>query len=153
MQAPAARIEAELGGQVLTFQEEVEMRLIWSYGILLTLSGCVTAGQVGGPGTYTYTDVLKSHGHQRGEAAEQLATRICDHGNSDLIATPAFEACMRARGWKLTAYEPAPTVFDSSPDYSSPPPPPPESPPPPPPPLRQPFVSIGNPSCPGDVCW
>ena len=84
------------------------MQLVWSYGILLTLTGCVSSGQgIGGPGTYTYTDVLKPHGHERGEAAEQYATRICDQGNSDLIATPAFNACMRARGWKLTHYEPA----------------------------------------------
>ena len=110
------------------------MRRFWSYGILLTLTGCVSSAHgMGGPGTYTYTDVLRPHGHERGEAAEQYATRICDHGNSDLIATPAFNACMRARGWKLTHYEPAPD-YDSSPDYSSPPPPPPESPPPPPPP-------------------
>ena len=68
------------------------MRLVWSYGILLTLTGCVSSGQgIGGPGTYTYTDVLKPHGHERGEAAEQYATHICDQGNSDLIATPVFK--------------------------------------------------------------
>ncbi len=132
------------------------MRLMWSYGILLTLSGCVTAAQgMGGPGTYTYTDVLKPHGRARGEAAEQYATRVCDRGNSDLIATPSFNACMKARGWVLTHYEPAAPTYDASSDYSSPPPPPPDisPPPPPPPPPPQPFVSIGNPSCPGDVCY
>jgi hypothetical protein len=151
---PTGRSSAGISSSRHSFQEEVQMRLMWSYGILLTVTGCVSAGQgIGGPGTYTYTDLLRPHGRARGEAAEQLATRICDHGNSDMIATAPFNACMRARGWRLTHYEPAPSPavsFDSSPDYSSPPPPPPDISPPPPP---QPFVSIGNPACPGDVCY
>ncbi|MFI5013542.1 MAG: hypothetical protein ACHQAY_14460 [Hyphomicrobiales bacterium] len=131
------------------------MRRIWSYGFMLALTGCVSTGQgATGAGTYTYSDILKPHGHARGEAAEQAATTICDGGNPQLIGTSPFNACMRGRGWRLAHFEPAPSqpdTYDPSfgvgSDTSSPPPPP----PPPPPP--QPFVSIGNPSCPFDVCY
>jgi hypothetical protein len=109
------------------------MRRIWSYGFMLVVTGCVSTGRGGSDaGTYTYNDVLKPHGRQRGEAAEQLATRICDQGDTNRIGSVSFNRCMRARGWQFTHFEAAPV--DDSPDYSSPPPPPPDSPPPPPPP-------------------
>jgi hypothetical protein len=85
------------------------MGRIWSCGLLLALTGCVSAAQgTPGAGVYTYDDVLKPHGHGRGEAAEQAATRICDRGNSQNIGLPAFDACMRGRGWRLAHFEPAP---------------------------------------------
>jgi hypothetical protein len=114
------------------------MRRIWSFGVMLTLTGCVTTGGGSGAGTYTYRDVIKPHGRERGEAAEQAATRICDHGNPQEIGLPPFDACMRARGWRFTHFQPAPApAYDSS-DYSSPPPPPDPPPPPPPPPPEPP---------------
>jgi len=85
------------------------MRRIWIYGLALALTGWVSPGQAqNGAGTYTYTDVLKPHGHARGEAEEQAATLICDGGDSYYIGLPAFNACMRARGWRLTGFEAAP---------------------------------------------
>ena len=94
------------------------MRRIWSFGVMLTLTGCVTTGGGSGAGTYTYRDVIKPHGRERGEAAEQAATRICDHGNPQEIGLPPFDACMRARGWRFTHFQPAPApAYDSS-DYS-----------------------------------
>jgi hypothetical protein len=120
------------------FQEESQMRRIWSYGLMLALTGCVSSGGAApDSGTYTYVDLLRPHGHARGEAAEQAATRACDGGNPQFIGTATFNRCMRGRGWRFTHFEPAPAEPDASwastPDYSSPPPPPPEPPPPPPP--------------------
>ncbi len=111
------------------------MRRFWSYGLMLAVTGCVSSG-AGTPdaGTYTYVDILKPHGHARGEAAEQAATRICDAGVPQNIGTAAFNRCMRGRGWRFTHFAAAPAAPDSSPDYSSPPPPPDYSSPPPPPP-------------------
>jgi hypothetical protein len=84
------------------------MRWMLSCCILLALTGGVSAGQGGGYGTYTYDDILKSHGRSRGEAAEQAATLICDRGDADRIGTRAFNACMLSRGWRLARFEPAP---------------------------------------------
>jgi hypothetical protein len=111
------------------------MRRIWSYGFMLVVTGCVSTSRGGSDaGTYTYSDVLKPHGRQRGDAAEQVATNICDQGDTNRIGSVAFNTCMRSRGWRFTHFQPAPIVADSSAsDYSSPPPPPPDSPPPPPP--------------------
>src|ERR1700730_3941455 len=94
-------------------QEEVRMRRIWAYGLTLVLTGCVSTGQGTTGGTYTYRDILKPHGHARGEAAEQAATTICDGGNSQNIGTPTFDRCMRGRGWRLAHYEPAPFQPDT----------------------------------------
>lgn len=60
-----------------------------------------------GYGTYTYADVLKPHGRERGEAAEQSAASLCDAGNRDVIGSPNFNACMSARGWRLAHFEPS----------------------------------------------
>ena len=35
-------------------------------------------------GTFTYVDALRPKGRARGDAAEQVATRACDRGNSNL---------------------------------------------------------------------
>ncbi|MFI5012601.1 MAG: hypothetical protein ACHQAY_09650 [Hyphomicrobiales bacterium] len=92
------------------------MQRVWSFGVLLALTGCVSAGD-GSPGigTYTYNDVLRPHGHERGNAAEQAATRICDGGDRHRIGTAKFDACMRGRGWRLADFEPTPQ--QSSPSY------------------------------------
>jgi hypothetical protein len=63
------------------------------------------------PGTYSYEDVLKPHGRARSDAEEQEATRICDRGDSRLIGRPAFNACMRARGWRYAGFRPKPAVY------------------------------------------
>ncbi len=133
------------------------MRRIWSYGFMLALTGCVSSGGSSpDSGTYTYVDVLRPHGHARGDAAEQAATRICDGGNTQNIGTATFNRCMRSRGWRFTHFERAAAQPDSSsddsptPDYSSPPPPPPPDPPPPPPPppAYDPTMDPGNPASP-----
>jgi hypothetical protein len=86
--------------------------------ILLALGGCVTSGDGSlGGGAYTYVDFLRPHGVERGEAAEQAATRTCDGGVSQRIGTPKFDACMRSRGWRLAQFES--NSFDSSPTYDS----------------------------------
>lgn len=121
------------------------MRRIWSYGLALALSGCVTSGQASsGAGTYVFYDALKPHGHARGEAAEQAATRICDGGRSANIGTASFYACMRRHGWRFDHFVAASSPPDSGSDYSSPPPPP--DPPPPPPyvPVAPSYDSDGN---------
>jgi hypothetical protein len=59
-------------------------------------------------GSFTYVDVLPSRGWPRGDAAEQVATRACDRGNSDNIGGSAFDACMLARGWRFDSFEPTP---------------------------------------------
>lgn len=63
------------------------------------------------PGTYSYEDFLKPGGRARSEAEEQEATRICDGGNSELIGRPAFNACMRKRGWRFAGFQPKPAVY------------------------------------------
>ena len=96
------------------------MRWIWSFGFLLALTGCVSAGGgAPGIGTYTYDDILRPHGHARGEAAEQAATRVCDAGISDRISTPKFVACMRGRGWRLANFQPASPQYSPSYDAGS----------------------------------
>jgi hypothetical protein len=70
----------------------------------------------GADGTYTYNDILKPHGRERGEPQEQADTRACDAGDSDNIGSEHFRACMHGRGWRLTQFDPAP----ASPDDSSP---------------------------------
>ena len=45
-----------------------------------------------GHGSYTYSDVLKPKGRERGDAAEQIATRACDAGSVDNIASASFNA-------------------------------------------------------------
>jgi hypothetical protein len=96
------------------------MRWIWSFGFLLALTGCVSAGRdAPGIGTYTYDDILRPHGQARGEAAEQAATRVCDAGISDRIGTPKFDACMRGRGWRLANFQPAPQQYSPSPSYDA----------------------------------
>jgi hypothetical protein len=57
-------------------------------------------------GSFTYADVLRPKGRARGDAAEQVATRACDRGNSANIGGPAFDACMLERGWRFDSFEP-----------------------------------------------
>jgi hypothetical protein len=101
------------------------MRSLWSFAILLSLTGCVSAGggspRAGSPGygTYAYSDVLRPHGRTRGEAAEQAATRACDAGIPDRIGTLKFDACMRGRGWRLASFQPAPRQYSPSPSYDA----------------------------------
>jgi hypothetical protein len=84
------------------------MRRIWSCGFILALTGCVSSGGSSpDAGAYAYVDTLKPHGHARGEAAAQAATRICDAGNSQNIGLPAFDKCMRGRGWRIARIEPS----------------------------------------------
>jgi hypothetical protein len=70
-----------------------------------------------------YEDVLRPHGHERGDAAEQAAARVCDKGDTRRIGTPKFDACMRARGWRLANFEPSPSDSSPPPSYDSGPPP------------------------------
>jgi len=99
------------------------MRRLWSFGLLFALAGCVSTAHgrdrieasSGRIGTYTYSDVLKPHGRARGEPEEQVATRLCDGGNWRRIGRPEFDACMRAQGWRLANFKPAPS---SPPDDS-----------------------------------
>ena len=96
------------------------MRWIWSFGFLLTLTGCISTDRGAlGIGTYTYNDILKPHGQARGEAAEQADTTVCDAGISDRISTPKFVACMRGRGWRLANFQPAPQNYSPSPSYDA----------------------------------
>jgi hypothetical protein len=69
----------------------------------------------GAIGVYTYNDMLGRSGAAGGEAAEQAATHACDHGAAERIGTPAFNACMAARGWRFASFSPAPEDEDSSP--------------------------------------
>jgi hypothetical protein len=89
------------------------MRRIWSFGILLALTGSVLAGsasaaQISPPGTYVYTDILKPHGKARSVAVKAADAKRCDGGNSQVIGSPTFDACMLARGWRMTQFKPAP---------------------------------------------
>jgi hypothetical protein len=102
------------------------MRRIWSLGILLTLTGCVSAGQgytrqgAPGYGAYAYNDVLRPHGRARGEAAEQAAISVCGGGSPERIGTAKFDACMRGRGWRVANGRPAPQGYSPSYEVSSP---------------------------------
>jgi hypothetical protein len=102
------------------------MQRVYCLGLLLALAGCVsTTDGSRGYGTYVYSDFLKPHGRERGNAAEQVATRACDGGVSDRIGTSRFDACMRARGWRLYKFQPAPQQpspsYDVASDPGSPP--------------------------------
>jgi hypothetical protein len=112
------------------------MRRPWSYGVLLALGGCVSAGQSDpSMGVYVFKDVLRPHGHARSRLLGEAAVRACDHGDPAEMVLPAFKRCMRAKGWVLAAYAPPSAQDDSndiaSPTYDtpSPPPPPPMLPP------------------------
>jgi hypothetical protein len=59
-------------------------------------------------GTFSYVDSLRPKGRARGDAAEQVATRACDRGNSDNIGGSAFDACMLAHGWRFDSFEAPP---------------------------------------------
>jgi hypothetical protein len=68
-----------------------------------------------GSGAYVYND-FSNRRHPRGDAAEQAATRLCDHGVSDGIGLAPFNACMRAHGWRFAKFiaAPAPDVSVTS---------------------------------------
>jgi hypothetical protein len=70
---------------------------------------------LGAIGVYTYDDALGRSGRAGGESAEQAATRACDRGSPERIGTPAFNACMGARGWRFASFAPAAPEYDSSP--------------------------------------
>jgi len=59
-------------------------------------------------GSFTFVDVLPPKGRARGDAAEQVATRACDRGDSGNIGGSAFDACMLAHGWRFESFEPTP---------------------------------------------
>jgi hypothetical protein len=100
--------------------EEISLRPIVDLPIVLALEGCVTAGGGSpGAGVYTYEDFLRPHGRERGDAAEQAATRACDRGDSQRIGTPKFDACMRARGWRLANFAASSSNASPSPSYDS----------------------------------
>ncbi len=59
-------------------------------------------------GAYVYDDVLRPHGRQRSSAVKKTDGDFCDHGDQENIGGPAFDACMLARGWRFSRFEPAP---------------------------------------------
>jgi hypothetical protein len=69
----------------------------------------------GAVGVYSYDDALGRTGSAGGESAEQSATRACDRGAPARIGTPAFNACMSARGWRFASFTPAPAHYEPSP--------------------------------------
>ena len=120
------------------------MRKIWLYAQPLALAACVpasaeAAGRVRdnggalaaarhestgyGYGMYIYADVLKPHHHERGDAAEQAATVLCDRGDSEMIGLAPVNACMRAHGWRFARFVPTPPTAEVSSDSSWTPPP------------------------------
>lgn len=70
--------------------------------------GTAASSPTGVIGSFTYVDVLPPKGRARGDAAEQVATRACDRGNSYNIGGSAFDACMLAHGWRFDSFEPTP---------------------------------------------
>jgi hypothetical protein len=70
--------------------------------------GTAAGSPMGVIGSFAYVDVLPPKGRARGDAAEQIATRACDRGNSDIIGGSAFDACMLAHGWRFDSFEPTP---------------------------------------------
>jgi hypothetical protein len=68
-----------------------------------------------GVGTYVYHDFLNPR-HERSEAAEQAATRLCDHGVADDIGLAPFNACMRAHGWRFARFFAAPSHVEPASD-------------------------------------
>jgi hypothetical protein len=77
---------------------------------LSEMLGAAAAGSRGdrGVGNYTYSDVLKPGGRARGNDDEHADAYVCDGDNAGNIGTPAFDACMRAHGWRFAHFEPAP---------------------------------------------
>jgi hypothetical protein len=67
------------------------------------------SGQQRTVGNYIYNDVLQSRGRARGNDEEHADAYACDGGDPRNIGTAAFNACMRARGWRLARVEPVPT--------------------------------------------
>lgn len=71
--------------------------------------------------TYVFKDALRPHGHTRSQTAKLADGRACGtSANRDLPKNiPAFEKCMRARGWRLdhiaTTRSPALQGRDTSP--------------------------------------
>jgi hypothetical protein len=59
---------------------------------------------VGAVGDYSYENVAP--GPARGDAEEQRDVARCDHGAPKSIGAPAFNACMRAHGWRFSWFEP-----------------------------------------------
>ena len=59
--------------------------------------------------TYHFTDVLRSHGHERSQSAKLADFRSCGASGSRFSGNmTAFEQCMRARGWMVDRYTPDP---------------------------------------------
>lgn len=127
------------------------MRRIWSYGLVLVLTGCNTTGGAAGV-SFNYKDILKPRGHERGQAALDADLIFCDQRldvqTGRVIAR--YNKCMLGRGWRFTGTVPAPSSpgysasSDPTPsyDYGSPPPPPP--PPEPPPVVYDPTLDRNN---------
>jgi hypothetical protein len=100
------------------------MSKIWLFALPLALAAChpmnasaaarVQTSRAGaataavnynyGPGSYIYADVLKPHGRLRGNGARQVATRLCDGGDSEEIGLAPFNVCMSAHGWRFAGF-------------------------------------------------
>jgi hypothetical protein len=56
-------------------------------------------------GTYVYDDA--SPGPERSEKDEERAARLCNGGDAAKTGTQAFNACMLAKDWQFSKFEPA----------------------------------------------
>jgi hypothetical protein len=131
------------------------MRRIWSYGFLLTLTGCVAAGQgvAGGADPYAARDWLvdarANLGHPRSQAERLADGRACNSRAQSLFPydqaafDKVFYRCLSQHGWRVArsvpgraspSYQP-PDAYDPNFGVGSLSPPSPPLPPPPPPPV------------------
>jgi hypothetical protein len=98
------------------------MRKIRSYGFLLVLIGYdTTNGAIGA--TFSYNDIRKPHGHERGLAELVVDAKFCDQkvGIQTDHITPKYNKCMLSRGWRFGHIEQGPrSNQDSPPSPASP---------------------------------
>jgi hypothetical protein len=111
--ACGASWENDLPSNIPTFEKCMRARG-WKFDHIVTTYAPEPQVEPGSVGTWTYNDVLKPHGRERGEAEEQLATRVCDGGDSDRIGSAQFRSCMNKRGWRLSQFDPTPSASDDN---------------------------------------
>jgi hypothetical protein len=109
--ACGASLENDLPSNIPAF-EKCMRTYGWKFDHIVTTYAPEPDVAPGSVGTWTYDDVLKPHGRVRGEREEQLATRVCDRGDSDRIGSAQFRSCMNNRGWRLSQFDPAPSSSD-----------------------------------------
>jgi hypothetical protein len=107
---------------IAVFQKEIQMGRIWSYALLLALTGCVTTGD--GGASYSAKDWLvdarRPHGQARSQAVKLADGQTCNKRAMSLFPhdQAAFDnllyKCLSDHGWRVVRTERAPAQSEGS---------------------------------------